>query len=89
MGAPTQEEVTAYQVKSDNAQMTAIQAEAAVAEAQEALAYRQAESAAARAAVARLNVDGARLQQRMNFAKQAAASVTPIVRTGSIPGLRG
>lgn len=86
--APTQEEITAYQARSDLAQMAVIRANAAVAAASEALAFAQAQAARCNTAVANLNVEGALLQQRVNFSRQAEAASAPrIQRAPSIPGL--
>jgi len=87
MGAPTQDEVLAFQERADEANLAVIRANAAVSEAEEALAWRRAEAAATQTSLAKLNVDGALLQQRLHFAKQATKAPL-IVRTGSIPGLR-
>lgn len=86
LGAPSQEEITAFQMKSNDAQMKAVRANAAVAEAQEQLAYRQAEASAAQTDLAKLNIEATLMQQRINFAQQAAKS--PIVKAPPIQGLR-
>lgn len=81
MGAPTQEEIAAYQQASADAQMAGIKANLAVAEAQHALSLAQADLAGTNAIVAKLNVVGAELQQRVNFAREASAA-SPIVTPG-------
>jgi hypothetical protein len=88
MGAPDGAEIAAFQERANEASMAVIRANAAVAEAREALAYREAEAAGAQTAVARLNVEGALLQQRVNFAQSATKAAASIVRSGAIPGLR-
>jgi hypothetical protein len=81
-GAPTQDEIAAYQQAASDAQMDTIKANAKVAECQEFLALAQAELAHTNAVMARLNVTGAELQQRVNFA-QAAAAASKIVTPGA------
>lgn len=80
MGAPSQDEIGAFQQASADAQMAGIKANQAVAEAQHALSLAQADLAGCNAVTARINVVGAELQQRVNFAREAAAAsqiVTP------------
>jgi hypothetical protein len=82
MGAPTQEEIAAYQTASTEAQLAQVRAQAKVAECSEALAYAQADLARTQAVLARLNVTGAELQQRVNLSREAAAA-SPIVTPGA------
>lgn len=81
MGAPTQEEIAAYQSASADAQLAGVKATLAVAEAQHALSLAQADLAGTNAIVAKLNVVGAELQQRVNFSREAA-NASPIVTPG-------
>lgn len=81
MGAPSQDEIATYQQASADAQMAGIKANAKVAECQEALALAQAELAATNTAVARLNVVGAELQQRVQFSREASAATPSRLHT--------
>lgn len=74
MGAPSQDEIATYQQAAGDAQMKTIVAASKVADAREALAYAQADEAAAQALVAKMNVQGAELQQRVQFSREAAAA---------------
>jgi len=87
MGAPSQDEILAYQRRSEGAQMAVIRANAKVAEAQEKLAFAQAEAAKANTAVANLNVQGVELQTRVNFSREASGPPR-IVKAGTVQGLR-
>jgi hypothetical protein len=87
LGAPDQEEIAAYQRAANDAQMAGVRASAKVAEYEEALAYARAELAATNTTVAKLNVTGAELQARLQFAK-AAAGTQRLVASGPVPGLR-
>lgn len=75
MGAPTQAELDNFQSAANMANMRVVRTKAAVAEAVEKLACCQADEAAALAATARINVEGMELQQRVNFAQQAAPAI--------------
>jgi hypothetical protein len=72
MGAPSQEEIAAYQQTSAEAQLAQVRASAKVAECSEALAYAQADLAATQTVLAKLNLTGAELQQRVNFSREAS-----------------
>jgi hypothetical protein len=71
MGAPDQAEIAAFQQAAADANMTCVRAAAKVADAREALAYASAEEAKAQAIVAKVNVTGAELQARVQFAREA------------------
>jgi hypothetical protein len=89
MGAPTQDEIADYQVRAGAAQMATIVAASKVADAREALAYASAEEAASQATVAKLNVEGAQLQQRVQFSREASASSRLLVPQQANQRVRG
>jgi hypothetical protein len=82
MGAPSQDEIAAFQQVGQDAQMEVIRANFRVAEAQEALALAQADLAKANTVVARVNVQGAELQHRVQFSREATSRLL-------VPGKRG
>lgn len=73
-GAPTQEEIDSFNGRQAVAQLRVIEENAAVAEAQFNLDSERAVLSAAQRDLAKLAVEGAQLQQRVNFAQQAAAA---------------
>lgn len=87
MGAPSEAEINAFNARNGVAQLSAIEANARVAEAEEGLARARHEAASAQTVLAKLNIEGARLQQRLQFA-QAAAQSQKLAVAGNIPGLR-
>ena len=88
VGAPSQAEIDAFNARTGVAQIAVIEANAGVAEAEENLAHARYRAAAAGTVLAKLNVEGAGLQQRLQFAQAAAASGKLVV-AGAVPGLRG
>lgn len=81
-GAPTPEEIAAYQQASQDAQMDHARATAKIAAAQEGLAKAQYDLSVINTVMANLNIQGAELQQRVNFA-QAASAASQIVTPGA------
>lgn len=84
MGAPSQEEIAKFQQAGADAQMAVIRCNARVAEAQEALAVAQADLAHANVVVAKVNLTGAELQQRVNFSREASAALPKLHTPGQL-----
>ena len=87
LGAPTQDEIDTFNAAQASAQLAAIEANAKVAAAQYQLDLERAIASGTQRDLAKLAVEGAKLQQRVNFAQQAAAA-SKIVRSGPVVGLR-
>ena len=78
--APTQTELNDYQARAQKANLAMIRANALVAQADENLAEARLQLSRAQTDIAKLNVEGTLLQQRVQADQQAAQSKIAVPR---------